>query len=75
MFYSQLDLLTRSTLLNIGKRMTSFFHSQIALKKIALLCAKQSPPEHQIAVQSPHSALWVKRNLMDKRGKKTRDFT
>jgi hypothetical protein len=40
--------------------MTSFFHSQIALKEIALLCAKQSPPEHQIAVQSPHSALWVK---------------
>ena len=32
-------------------------------------------PDYQVAEKSPHSALWVKRNLMDKRGKKTRDFT
>lgn len=31
------------------------------------------PPEHS-AVHEPHSALWVKRNLLDKRGNKTRDF-
>ena len=35
----------------------------------------QPRPEHQIAVKDPHSALWVKRNLMDKRGKKTRKFS
>lgn len=34
----------------------------------------QPRPEHQIAIKDPHSALWVKRNLMDKRGNKTRDF-
>ena len=32
-------------------------------------------PDYQIAEKMPHSALWVKRNLMDKRGKKFRDFT
>ena len=31
-------------------------------------------PDHQIAAKDPHSALWVKRNLLDKRGNKTRDF-
>lgn len=33
-------------------------------------------PRHknQIAVNEPHSALWVKRNLTDKHGKKNRDF-
>jgi len=35
----------------------------------------ESRPESQIAVKDPHSALWVKRNLFDKRGNKTRDFT
>jgi len=31
----------------------------------------ERPPEH-VNVTDPHSALWVKRNLMDKRGNKTR---
>ena len=31
-------------------------------------------PQSQVAVQAPHSALWVKRGLADKRGSKTRDF-
>lgn len=34
----------------------------------------QPRPDHQIAVKDPHSALWVKRNQLDKRGNKTRDF-
>jgi hypothetical protein len=32
-------------------------------------------PEHQVAVGAPHSALWVKRQLHDKRGNKTRAFS
>jgi len=35
---------------------------------------KESRPASQIAVSEPHSALWKKRNLFDKRGNKTRDF-
>lgn len=35
---------------------------------------KESRPAHHVAVDSPHSALWVKRALMDKRGNKTRGF-
>ena len=35
---------------------------------------KESRPASQIAVSEPHSALWKKRNLLDKRGNKTRDF-
>lgn len=31
--------------------------------------------ESQIAVTEPHSALWKKRDLLDKRGNRTRDFT
>lgn len=31
-------------------------------------------PSQQIAVSDPHSALWVKRQLNDKRGNKTREF-
>ncbi len=34
----------------------------------------ESRPDSQIAVRDPHSALWVKRNLLDKSGSKTRDF-
>jgi Rps23 Pro-64 3,4-dihydroxylase Tpa1-like proline 4-hydroxylase len=36
---------------------------------------KEARPSSQIAVEDPHSALWVKRGLTDKRGSKTRDFT
>jgi len=35
---------------------------------------KESRPSSQISVEEPHSALWKKRGLMDKRGNKTRDF-
>ncbi len=35
----------------------------------------ESRPGNQIVENSPHSALWVKRNLLDKRGNKTRDYT
>lgn len=31
------------------------------------------PPEH-VAITEPHSALWLKRDLLDKRGNKTRAF-
>jgi hypothetical protein len=35
---------------------------------------KESRPSEQIIVNEPHSALWKKRNLNDKRGNKTRDY-
>jgi Rps23 Pro-64 3,4-dihydroxylase Tpa1-like proline 4-hydroxylase len=35
---------------------------------------KDARPGDQIAVQQPHSALWKKRDLLDKRGNKTRNF-
>jgi Rps23 Pro-64 3,4-dihydroxylase Tpa1-like proline 4-hydroxylase len=36
---------------------------------------KQSRPQNQIKVTEPHSALWVKRDLLDKAGNKQRKFT
>ena len=36
---------------------------------------KEPRPSSQIAVEGPHSALWMKRGLTDKRGNKTRKFT
>lgn len=36
---------------------------------------KEPRNENEIVVEKPHSALWKKRNLHDKRGNKTRDFT
>lgn len=36
---------------------------------------KAKRPSDHISVDAPHSALWKKRNLLDKRGKKTRDFS
>jgi len=35
---------------------------------------KDSRPNSQVDVEAPHSALWKKRGLVDKRGNKTRDF-
>lgn len=35
---------------------------------------KESRPASHIAVDAPHSALWKKRGLLDKRGNQTRDF-
>lgn len=36
---------------------------------------KDSRPANQVTVQVPHSALWVKRGLRDKRGQVTREFS
>ena len=36
---------------------------------------KESRPDSQIAIKEPHSALWKKRDLLDKRGNRTRNFT
>jgi hypothetical protein len=36
---------------------------------------KDPRPSELIAIDEPHSALWVKKNLMDKRGNKKRNFT
>lgn len=47
-----------------------------ARKSIILYYYTMSPrPEQQVAVNDPHSALWVKRQLHDKRGNKTRAFS
>lgn len=35
---------------------------------------KEPRPSSQVSVEEPHSALWKKRGLLDKRGNKTRDF-
>lgn len=35
---------------------------------------KESRPTPQVMVEEPHSALWVRRGLMDKKNQKTRDF-
>ena len=44
-------------------------------KSIILYYYTKSPrPDQQIGVAEPHSALWVKRGLKDKRGQKTRNF-
>jgi len=44
-------------------------------KSIILYYYTKAPrPDHQIAVKDPHSALWVQRELTDKRGNKTRNF-
>ena len=46
-----------------------------ARKSIILYYYTKAPrPEQQVAVNEPHSALWVKRQLNDKRGNKTRAF-
>jgi hypothetical protein len=35
---------------------------------------KDTRPKDQVVVEAPHSALWKKRGLLDKRGNKTRNF-
>lgn len=35
---------------------------------------KETRPSNHITVNDPHSALWVKRDLLDKRGNKTRNY-
>jgi Rps23 Pro-64 3,4-dihydroxylase Tpa1-like proline 4-hydroxylase len=44
-------------------------------KSLILYYYTKAPrPEHLIELDSPHSALWVRRGMTDKRGNKTRDF-
>lgn len=44
-------------------------------KSILLYYYTKAPrPDSQIVVSKPHSALWIKRGLNDKRGNKTRNF-
>lgn len=44
-------------------------------KSIILYYYTKAPrPDEQVSVKAPHSALWKKRDLLDKRGNKTRDF-
>ena len=35
---------------------------------------KESRPGEQVVVESPHSALWKKRDLLDKRGNRERNY-
>lgn len=52
------------------------FPDTIDRKSIILYYYTQAPrPSSQIATKEPHSALWVKRNLNDKHGNKTRKYT
>lgn len=51
------------------------FPAGVARKSIILYYYTKEPrPQSQIDVAEPHSALWKKRGLMDKRGRKTRAF-
>lgn len=36
---------------------------------------KDPRPPHQVSINEPHSALWKKRDFLDKRGNRKRDFT
>lgn len=47
-----------------------------ARRSIILYYYTKAPrPESQTVVTEPHSALWIKRGLMDKRGNKTRNYS
>ena len=35
---------------------------------------KEKRPSDQVVIDEPHSALWKKKNMLDKKGQKTRDF-
>jgi len=52
------------------------FPSETPRKSIILYYyTRAGRPDEQVVVKEPHSALWRGRNLLDKRGKKIRDFT
>ncbi len=52
------------------------FPDSEARKSVILYYYTKDPrPTDQIAVENPHSALWKKRNIKDKRGNQTRDYT
>lgn len=42
---------------------------------IVYYCTKEARPARHTAVSPPHSALWVERNLKDKRGAVTREYS
>lgn len=52
----------------------NFPMDQVRKSIILYYYTKEPRPSSQIAVDAPHSALWKKRGLLDKRGNKTRDF-
>jgi hypothetical protein len=52
----------------------NFPNDEVRKSIILYYYTKESRPTSQIAVEEPHSALWKKRGLMDKKGNKTRDF-
>lgn len=52
------------------------FPEQHPRRSIILYYYTKDPrPQSQTAVEEPHSALWVKRGLLDKRGSKTRAYS
>ena len=52
----------------------NFPEDKVRKSIILYFYTKEPRPSTQIAVEAPHSALWKKRDLLDKRGNKTRDF-
>lgn len=52
----------------------NFPKDEVRKSIILYFYTKESRPTSQIAVEEPHSALWKKRGMMDKKGNKTRDF-
>lgn len=52
----------------------NFPNDEVRKSIILYYYTKESRPTSQIAVEEPHSALWKKRGMMDKKGNKTRDF-
>jgi Rps23 Pro-64 3,4-dihydroxylase Tpa1-like proline 4-hydroxylase len=52
----------------------NFPENKVRKSIILYFYTKEPRPSSQVAVEAPHSALWKKRGLLDKRGNKTRDF-
>ncbi|MFL0162078.1 2OG-Fe(II) oxygenase [Aquirufa salirivi] len=52
----------------------NFPEGQVRKSVILYYYTKDPRPSNQIAVAEPHSALWKKKGVLDKRGNKTRDF-
>ncbi len=52
----------------------NFPEDKVRKSIILYFYTKEPRPSSQIAVEAPHSALWKKRGLLDKRGNQTRDF-
>jgi hypothetical protein len=53
----------------------SFPEGEMRKSIILYYYTRESRPKHQVAVEQPHSALWMRRGLLDKRGEKTRAFS